>query len=269
MNKISVITVTYNAEKFIDNTIKSVLIQDYPLLEYVVVDGQSSDSTYKIIASYNEKFQKKGIEYKHVCDKDSGIFDAMNKAVNIATGDYIIFINANDFLASGDIVSRIFSVMNMNEDVIYGNHYVLFDNCFEKKIKPLDLSFIMQTLPFSHQSVFVKRELLITHPFNTEFTLCADYDQFLHLYLENKKFKYIDLYISYFSAGGACQRNVRETRNQVFEIRRRAGIITSKNFIYYWIKKELYILKISLTKDKEPRKQNYFEKANLDYLKFV
>ena len=81
MIKVSVVTVTYNAEKYISRTIESVLIQDYPQLEYIIVDGKSLDNTIKIIEKYNDLFVDKGIKFRYISEKDNGIFDAMNKKI--------------------------------------------------------------------------------------------------------------------------------------------------------------------------------------------
>lgn len=245
MFRITVVTVTYNAEKLIENTLKSVLIQDYPNLEYVIVDGGSKDLTVKIIQEYEERFLKKNIRYSYVSEKDNGIFDAMNKATKIASGDYVIFINAGDLLANANVLSSVFdSLSEEDADVIYGNHYVLYEKMFTA-VKPRHIDYMPQTMPFSHQATFTKREILLKNPYNIAYSLCADYDLYLKLYLSKAKFVYADCFIAYFAAGGACQSNIRTTRNQVFSIRRNQGVINNINYLYYWIRKEVYIYKCS------------------------
>lgn len=247
MFRITVVTVTYNAEKLIENTLKSVLIQDYPNLEYVIVDGDSKDLTVKIIQDYKECFLKKNIRYSYVSEKDNGIFDAMNKATKIASGDYVIFINAGDLLANANVLTSVVKSLSGKEaDVIYGNHYVLYEKLFTP-VKPQDIDSMPQTMPFSHQATFTKRELLLKNPYDIIYSLCADYDLYLKLYLAKAKFVYVDCFIAYFAAGGACQANIRKTRNQVFSIRRSQGVINNINYLYYWLKKEAYICKCSVS----------------------
>ncbi|MDF3076831.1 MAG: glycosyltransferase [Sphingobacteriaceae bacterium] len=114
--KVSIITVTYNAEKFLEDCLRSVTNQTYPNLEYIVIDGLSNDNTLKIISYYKE-------EISHlVSEKDNGMYDALNKGIRLATGDVIGIVNADDFLASPDIVSKIAAAFETSgADVLYGN----------------------------------------------------------------------------------------------------------------------------------------------------
>lgn len=95
---LSIITVSLNAEKYIDKTINSILNQTDPVYEYIIIDGNSKDRTYNIICSYEKKFKEKGIRYIYSSDKDRGISDAFNKGIKKATGDLIGIINADDEL---------------------------------------------------------------------------------------------------------------------------------------------------------------------------
>ena len=96
MKKITVVTVSFNAEGTIENTIRSVLDQSYDDFEYLILDGKSTDQTYEIVKSYDSSFKEKGIVFRHFSSPDSGIFDAMNKAVQEAQGEWIIYMNADD-----------------------------------------------------------------------------------------------------------------------------------------------------------------------------
>lgn len=266
MFRITVVTVTYNAEKLIENTLKSVLIQDYPNLEYVIVDGGSKDLTVRIIQEYEKHFLAKNVRYSYISEKDNGIFDAMNKAAKIASGDYVIFINAGDLLANASVISSIFGSLSEQEaDVIYGNHHVLYEKMFTD-VKPQCLDSMTLTMPFSHQATFTKREKLLKNPYNTTYSLCADYDLYLKLYLSKAKFVYVDCFIAYFAAGGACQSNIRKTRNQVFSIRRSQGVINNTNYVYHWIRKEIYIYKCLVKSLLNKNKACGTEHMSYDYL---
>ena len=97
MCKISIVTVCYNAERTIKSTIESVLKQTYTDYEYILIDGKSTDNTYKIVCSYDKKFKNRGVQYRHISEQDQGIFDAMNKGIQMARGRYINFMNAKHF----------------------------------------------------------------------------------------------------------------------------------------------------------------------------
>lgn len=119
--KITVVTVCFNASETIKSTIESVLNQNYYDFEYVIVDGKSKDDTYKIVESYDKKFEEKNIKYMHNSEKDNGIFDAMNKAANIANGEWIIYMNADDTFYDNSVLSNISKYLKDNADVVYGN----------------------------------------------------------------------------------------------------------------------------------------------------
>ena len=113
--KISVVTAAYNAAKTIEQTISSVVNQDYPYIEYVIVDGSSTDGTVSIIEKYASSYN-----IKWVSEPDRGLYDALNKGVQMATGDYIEIIGADDALVSADIISRVVHEMNTDTDVFAG-----------------------------------------------------------------------------------------------------------------------------------------------------
>jgi glycosyltransferase involved in cell wall biosynthesis len=113
--KVTIITVTYNAEKYIENTIKSVINQSYLNKEFIIIDGKSTDSTLNIISKYKQYVNTLISEY------DNGIFDAMNKGINLATGDWLIFINAGDLFFNSEVISKIDFEKLSNYGIVYGN----------------------------------------------------------------------------------------------------------------------------------------------------
>ena len=133
MCTLSIITVCYNAEKTIANTIESILGQTYMDFEYIIIDGKSTDSTYKIVCAYDEKFRNKGIKYYHFSELDKGIFDAMNKGIYYAHGKYINFMNADDKFHSSKVLEKVFK-KQMTADVIYGDTFRISNSkCWESK----------------------------------------------------------------------------------------------------------------------------------------
>ena len=124
--KVSVITVCFNAEASIGNTLKSVLDQTYTDYEYVIVDGASKDNTLKIIEDYKAGFEAKGIKITVISEKDNGIYDAMNKAVKYCSGEWLIYLNADDSLADQDVLKDMFETKDYEGfDVVYGGSYTV------------------------------------------------------------------------------------------------------------------------------------------------
>jgi glycosyltransferase involved in cell wall biosynthesis len=115
--KVSIITVCYNSEQTLEETINSVISQDYADIEYIIVDGKSKDKTMAIVEKYDQYISKK------ISDTDKGIYDAMNKGINIATGDIIGILNSDDLFTKNSIISEVVNTFNANSgvDAVYGN----------------------------------------------------------------------------------------------------------------------------------------------------
>ncbi|WP_418184850.1 glycosyltransferase family 2 protein [Aliarcobacter vitoriensis] len=196
--KITVVTVTYNAEQYLEQTIKSVIEQDYPNIEYIVIDGASSDGTVDIIKKY-EKY----ITY-WISEPDSGIYDAMNKGIDVATGEWINFMNAGDSFALNNVLNKIFS-KTYNSDVLYSNSYYVnkdFQVIGEHEVKELE-SFFTSEMPFIHQSTFIKKNIISKSIFRTDYKLASDFDLFCKLYIQKYKFEYLpNVKIAKFLVGG-------------------------------------------------------------------
>lgn len=189
--KVSVITVTYNAGPLLSRTLDSVVRQTYAEKELIVVDGQSTDGTLSVIRQYSTHIAR------WVSEPDGGIYDAMNKGVRMASGEWIIFMNAGDTFASDDVLSRIFSMSDADADIIYGD--VVKDGAV--KSAP-DHYHIYHRMLFCHQSAFAKRQLLLSTPFDTRHRLSADHKFFITQYLQGAHFRHIDLPVSIFDTGG-------------------------------------------------------------------
>ena len=172
----SIITVTFNAEKYIKQTIESVITQSYSGIEYIIIDGNSSDNTVSIVKKHKENF------IHFISEPDNGLYDAMNKGLSAATGDYVWFINAGDFLKNVRIVEEVAHIVkkNMLPDIIYGETDLIDNtgNVFaERRLRaPRQLtweSFRMGML-VSHQAFIVKRD--ICPEYNLNYRFSADFD---------------------------------------------------------------------------------------------
>lgn len=190
--KISVVTVCYNAVETIEQTILSVINQTYPIIEYIIIDGASTDGTVDIINKYRDK-----IAY-FVSEPDKGIYDAMNKGIKAATGEWINFMNAGDEFHDIDVLSTITPQMK-NADIVYGDTMLLY-SIGKKLKKPLPLSQITDRMVFGHQATFVRARYHKEHIFDTSFKSSADYKFLRDAFIHGAKFQYIPVLIVNYDA---------------------------------------------------------------------
>lgn len=173
----SVITVTFNAEFFLERTILSVLEQTYPQVEYIVVDGASKDGTLAIIERYDKRIRR------WISEPDKGLYDAMNKGMKMATGDYLCFLNAGDMFYEPETLQKMVdSIQSQSElpDVLYG-HTVLVDESGRfkrmRRLEPpeeLNWKSFRQGMLVCHQAFFAKRSIAVDYDLN--FRYSADQD---------------------------------------------------------------------------------------------
>ncbi len=200
---ITVVTVVLNAKDHIENTIQSVVNQTYPYIEYIVLDGGSTDGTLDIIRQYQDKITLWKSE------PDKGIFDAMNKGIELANGEWVNFMNAGDFFYSNDVLERIFADKQIDADVIYGGTLVNFNigkyTC-SKKVFASEINKNIWQSPICHQSCFFKVNLMKQNNFNIIDPILgalADLDLFLKFYYQkNIKFYKEDIIIANYLGGG-------------------------------------------------------------------
>jgi len=195
MPKLTVVTVVFNSGQSLEKTIQSVLQQDYPRLEYIIIDGGSTDGTLDIVARYADR-----IAY-WVSERDEGIYDAMNKGIDAATGDLICFMNAGDTFYAPETVSGMIVHNTPDVDVLYGDRVLVGpEHETYEKAQPLE-SFYRQ-MPFGHQSAFVRTHLMQHYHYSTEYRLSSDYDLLLKLYHRKYTFKYTDMPVCRFPLDG-------------------------------------------------------------------
>lgn len=240
--KLSIITVCYNAEKTIEKTIKSILEQTFTGFEWVVIDGKSTDRTNKIIENYIPEFKKKGIVVNYCSEQDKGIYDAMNKGAQRATGEYLTYMNADDLYYRNNSIEKVIDILGRTSaDIVYG------DICFIKPAeqyieKAKSIETITYHLPFCPQSAFVKSELQRQLQFDILFRISADYDFFLRAYLQGKQFQQINQVVAYFTFGGASNENLIKTYKEDVAVKVKNGL-ERKNSIVRKIKMMVFIIK--------------------------
>lgn len=200
--RISIITATWNIADFLDATLASIREQDYPDLELIVVDGGSTDGTLGVAHRFA------GPDTIIISEPDKGIYDAMNKGVQLATGEYVNFMNAGDCFAGPEVVSRMVAELeNTPADYLYGN--VLSVYGVEQKLsvaRPPE--FIWRNKPFNHQSLFARRSWLARIPFDLKYRLVADYDQTYAAYRSGASLRHYPLTVARVNmSDGESKRN--------------------------------------------------------------
>lgn len=191
--KITIITICYNSKQFIKQTIESVLGQTYNNVEYIIIDGGSTDGTQDIISHYSNKLA-------YWCsEKDGGIYDAMNKGVKQASGNWISFMNSGDCFADNEVLHKLFIDIAALEQVkvLYGD-VVSVSEFGEKYIKAGKANILKYDMPFCHQSVFVRSNIMHENPFDLQYKIAADYNLFNKLFYQygEKCFAYIPVCVS-------------------------------------------------------------------------
>ena len=185
--KVSIITVCYNSATTIDDTIQSVLSQSYPNIEYIVIDGKSTDLTGTIIKKYKEKISTV------LCEKDKGMYDAINKGIRLCTGDVVAILNADDFYIDNEVIADVVSTMQAEKaDSLYSDlYYVAADNT-DKVIRNWvsgkydRQKFLYGWMP-PHPTFFVKRASYEEYGnFNLALKSAADYELMLRFLYKNK-----------------------------------------------------------------------------------
>jgi glycosyltransferase involved in cell wall biosynthesis len=219
--KISVVTINYNMGGDLAGTIESVLSQNYANLEYIVVDGGSTDNSVDVIKKYDR------IDH-WISEPDEGRYYAMNKGVRAATGDWVIFINSGDRFHDPNVVVDVFqSTDHSDADLVYGHVLRRYPSQNVERIIPAQqLSTLPLRMPCSHQSLFVRRSLLLEHPFSSELSIAADHDFMLRAKMAGNQFKIVDRTISIFSTGGISDRQRQEALRQIYDVLRRLNLLT-------------------------------------------
>jgi glycosyltransferase involved in cell wall biosynthesis len=195
---ITVITIVFNGEKFLEDTILSVINQTYPNVEFILIDGGSSDKTLEIIKKYGDD-----IDY-WVSEKDSGIYDAMNKGVNLAKGDWINFMNSGDCFSDNKILSEI-NFQDFSIDMIYGDYSIRKNNqkVYKDNKKETDLwkGF------FCHQAIFIRSYLMKELKFKLNVGFNADTDLILRVLEKNCIIKKVNKSLCIIEPGGISDDN--------------------------------------------------------------
>lgn len=198
--RITVITVVFNGQKFIENTILSVIGQSYENLEFIVIDGGSTDGTTDILRKYDDK-----IGYWH-SEKDAGIYDAMNKGLTKATGRWVNFMNAGDTFYTLDTVAEIFATQYQAATIIYGGVSIVYPDLVRIQ-RPGAPKKLWQGMQFCHQSAFTDVRYHQEHPFDITNKIAADLCFFYQAYRAGATFSNCGKVVSSVITGGVSEAN--------------------------------------------------------------
>ena len=257
MIKLSIITINYNNLSGLRLTMDSVLKQTYTNIEYIVIDGDSTDGSKDLIREYSDK-----LSY-WVSEKDGGIYNAMNKGVSKAKGEYCLFLNSDDYLVHERVLEQLFK-LNFTEDIVYGDMYMEDSmNTKTLSVQPQKLTFehfISSTL--WHPASFIKTALFFKYGFyNEQLKIVSDYEFFLKTIIVNQvSYKHVDMAISVYKVVGMSSKKENEElhlleRKKVQEMYFPISVIeTAKKLealngskvikVYSWLQKHPGILKV-------------------------
>lgn len=244
MNKplLSVITVVFNNARDIERTVLSVLNQTYLNIEYLIIDGNSTDGTTKIIEKYRSQIAV------FISEKDNGIYDAMNKGLALATGDYVIFMNSGDEFYEKDTVKTVFATVP-NADIYYGETEMIDQNLqslgqrrhnVPKNFTWRDFKYGMSV---SHQAIFIRSSLV--EPYNLNYQLSSDIDWILSAAKKAQKIVNLHRYVAKYLVGGISKKKHLQSLQERFAImRKHYGLlpavfnhfIIAFNLGFYWWK---------------------------------
>lgn len=231
--KISIITISYNSEKTIEKTILSVLNQTTDDFEYVLIDGGSTDSTMDIIKSYEADFQGR---LKWISEPDDGIYDAMNKGINLSKGDYIGFINSDDWYEHSAIETLNANLSDHSVDVVFGLLNVWDKNELIRVYCNFLSTIAKESL--AHPSTFISRKAYLKHGlYSTEYKSASDYEMFIRLHNAGCSFKFVNASFANFARGGVSGTSLGYF--ETLKIKLRFKFISQSQYCFFYVSKKL------------------------------
>lgn len=240
---LSVITIVYNNVKHIERTLLSVIHQTYSDIEFIVIDGASNDGTIAVLEKYKNHFSE------FISEPDRGIYDAMNKGLALAKGDYVIFMNSGDEFYEPQTVAQVFLTQAF-ADVYYGETEMLDEQLKSQGKrrhevpKNLNLQSFKYGMSVSHQAIYIKRSL--TKPYNPQYQLSADIDWILDALSKAKTVVNTNRYVAKYLMGGMSKKRHRQSLIERYHIFKKYygffpnllnhGVIAVR-LLTYWIAK--------------------------------
>jgi len=215
MPKLTVITIVYNNVRDIERTIKSVLNQSYKKIEYIVIDGASTDGTLEVVNTYKDQISK------IVSEPDKGIYDAMNKGLSLAKGDYILFMNSGDEIYDTQTVEDIFASAPW-ADIYYGETEMYDDNWQSlgqrrhEAPEQFDWTSFKLGMSISHQAIYIRRNL--AEPYDLQYKYSADIDWIIKAAKKASNIVNVHRYVAKYLVGGMSKKKHAESLKERFRI---------------------------------------------------
>ena len=223
----TIITVVLNAERTIERALRSVLDQTYNNYEYIIIDGGSTDGTLEKIIEYKSLFDGKGISFRYVSGKDSGIYDAMNKGISLLSDEasWINFLNSDDYYADADVLKDLFAG-NIDDkvDAIFGDSIILRENGQQYVKKASAIESLNYKCAFVHQALFVRDSVIRNYPFSMKWRLASDYEQWVRMYLDGVVYRYVERNIIVFDSTGASGHAFNKYVQEMLLIQKEQGL---------------------------------------------
>lgn len=247
MNKIfSIIIPSFNCEQFLEKTLRSLLIQDNKIFECIIVDGSSTDKTMQIVKQY---YNKKSYDIKYISEPDKGVYDAMNKGIDLAEGEYLYFIGAGDTLVD-NILSKMVKYLNFKSEIVYGNVKMLSKNMlYGEEFTKEKISVKVMW----HQSIFYNKDIFqMIGKYNLKYKISADSDFNIRCFgVDAIEKRYVDLEIANYLGGGLSDNTCDEKFLEDYK----SNIINNLGEYYY----RLYL----------QCGKRFYETIQLDYKKAI
>ena len=222
--KVSVITVVYNGIAHLEQTIQSVINQTYENIEYIIIDGGSTDGTVALLEKYDEH-----IEY-WTSEEDSGIYDAMNKGIAKATGEIVGLINADDWYEQDAVRKVVETFLHSGAGVVHGSMNIVKENGTNfLKYAQKNVDNLKKGMVLNHSTIFAKRELYVEHgSFDTNYKIVADWEKMLQWWLADVTFVAVDDEIASFRIGGVSSEHLKKSFAEKHSVR-------DKHQLYYFV----------------------------------
>lgn len=210
---VSVITVTYNSEKTLARTIEAVLAQTYPRIEYLIIDGDSTDGTVALAERYKERFEQKGYLYRIVSEPDKGMYDALNKGVQLAQGKYIGQINSDDWYEPIAVESAVRTFERTGCEMCWGDSRIHFPN--RTMVKKGNVRRATSSRFWNHPASFLRADIYKANPYAL-ISMYDDHELVLRLYRKGCRMADIHEVIANFSLGGmSTQKDWSQTCRRI------------------------------------------------------
>ena len=235
--RVSIITVSFNSEFTIEDTISSVLAQTYPEIEYIIIDGGSTDGTRDVINSFGTKITK------FISESDNGMYDALNKGIRLASGDIVGILNSDDFFYNNTVIERVVESFRENEiDAVFGDVQFV-DRVTTSKVVRYYSSKHFETARFrfgfmpAHPTFYVKRDLFEKFGFyKTDYKIAADFELLMRfLYINHVRYKYLEMPFVSMRTGGISNKSLKSNiilNKEIARACKENGIYTNYAFIY-------------------------------------